>query len=469
MITVEHLTKCYGDFLAVDDLSFEIEEGHVYGFLGPNGAGKSTTMNIITGCLSATSGRVRIDGHDIFEEPGAAKRLIGYLPEQPPLYLNETPVEYLRFVGEAKGLRGGALERQIAEVVEQTRLTGVRHRCISALSKGYRQRVGIAQALLGSPRVIILDEPTVGLDPLQIIEIRELIRQLGQTHTVLFSSHILSEVQTICDQILMIAHGKLAAFGAPDELESRLLTPNEITLTAEGTEEQVRALLDGIGAITGRSITAEEGGLVTARLKTGPGGKPPRRLPRPLLRLCRGGGSPAGDGAEEGQSGGYLHRADGTERGGPGRRGGRGGAGMTAVLKHELRSYFHSLTAYVFGAFLLAFVGIGAMLYNLQAAVSNFEYVLSFGSLVFVVIVPSADHAGAWRRSAGRRPTSCSTPCPSPPRRSSPGKYLALLVLYLIPLAIICRLSADLRPVRRRVSAHLLRLHLGLFPAWAPP
>ena len=269
MITVEHLTKCYGDFLAVDDLSFEIEEGHVYGFLGPNGAGKSTTMNIITGCLSATSGRVRIDGHDIFEEPGAAKRLIGYLPEQPPLYLNETPVEYLRFVGEAKGLRGGALERQIAEVVEQTRLTGVRHRCISALSKGYRQRVGIAQALLGSPRVIILDEPTVGLDPLQIIEIRELIRQLGQTHTVLFSSHILSEVQTICDQILMIAHGQLAAFGAPAELESRLLTPNEITLTAEGTEEQVRALLDGIGAITGRSITAEEGGLVTARLKPG--------------------------------------------------------------------------------------------------------------------------------------------------------------------------------------------------------
>ena len=154
-------------------------------------------------------------------------------------------------------------------VIEQTRLEGVRGRCISALSKGYRQRVGIAQALLGSPRVIILDEPTVGLDPLQIIEIRELIRQLGQTHTVLFSSHILSEVQTICDQILMIAHGRLAAFGAPDELESRLLTPNEITLTAEGTEEQVRALLDGIGAITGRSITAEEGGLVTARLKTG--------------------------------------------------------------------------------------------------------------------------------------------------------------------------------------------------------
>ena len=228
MITVEHLTKCYGDFLAVDDLSFEIEEGHVYGFLGPNGAGKSTTMNIITGCLSATSGRVRIDGHDIFEEPGAAKRLIGYLPEQPPLYLNETPVEYLRFVGEAKGLRGKELEAQIGEVIEQTRLEGVRGRCISALSKGYRQRVGIAQALLGSPRVIILDEPTVGLDPLQIIEIRELIRQLGQTHTVLFSSHILSEVQTICDQIVMIAKGKLVAFDTAENLEKLLLAPHEI-------------------------------------------------------------------------------------------------------------------------------------------------------------------------------------------------------------------------------------------------
>ena len=420
MITVEHLTKCYGDFLAVDDLSFEIEEGHVYGFLGPNGAGKSTTMNIITGCLSATSGRVRIDGHDIFEEPGAAKRLIGYLPEQPPLYLNETPVEYLRFVGEAKGLRGGALERQIAEVVEQTRLTGVRHRCISALSKGYRQRVGIAQALLGSPRVIILDEPTVGLDPLQIIEIRELIRQLGQTHTVLFSSHILSEVQTICDQILMIAHGRLAAFGAPDELESRLLTPNEITLTAEGTEEHH----GGGGRPRHRAP------------QNRPGGKPPRRLPRPLLRLCRGGGSPAGDGAEEGQSGGYLHRTDGTERGGPGRRGGRGGAGMTAVFKHELRSYFHSLTAYVFGAFLLAFIGIGAMLYNLQAAVSNFEYVLSFASLVFVVIVPVLTMR-VLAEERRQKTDQLLYSLPITTVQIIAGKYLALLVLYLIPLAII--------------------------------
>ena len=269
MITVEHLTKCYGDFLAVDDLSFEIEEGHVYGFLGPNGAGKSTTMNIITGCLSATSGRVRIDGHDIFEEPGAAKRLIGYLPEQPPLYLNETPVEYLRFVGEAKGLRGGALERQIAEVVEQTRLTGVRHRCISALSKGYRQRVGIAQALLGSPRVIILDEPTVGLDPLQIIEIRELIRQLGQTHTVLFSSHILSEVQTICDKILIISKGTLTALGTPAELERQLRSAGEIVLTTDAEAEKARALLSALPHITQvEPAESAADGAVTMHLKT---------------------------------------------------------------------------------------------------------------------------------------------------------------------------------------------------------
>lgn len=166
MIKVEHLTKKYGEVLALDDLSFEIEEGLVYGFLGPNGAGKSTTMNIMTGCLSATAGSVTIGGHDVFEEPDAAKRLIGYLPEQPPLYMNETPLEYLRFVGEAKGLRGNELATQINEVAEQAGTSDVMRRRIGDLSKGYRQRVGIAQALLGEPRVIILDEPTVGLDPI---------------------------------------------------------------------------------------------------------------------------------------------------------------------------------------------------------------------------------------------------------------------------------------------------------------
>lgn len=183
MITVEHLTKRYGDVTAVEDISFTIEDGHIYGFLGPNGAGKSTTMNIMTGCLAATSGEVKIDGYDIFEQARQAKQLIGYLPEIPPLYTDETPEEYLRFVAEAKGLPKRSIAAEVARVMEETRLTEMGDRLIRNLSKGYRQRVGIAQALLGNPRYIILDEPTVGLDPLQIIEIRDLIRELGgKTH-----------------------------------------------------------------------------------------------------------------------------------------------------------------------------------------------------------------------------------------------------------------------------------------------
>lgn len=250
MITVEHLTKCYGDFMAVNDLSFEIDEGHVYGFLGPNGAGKSTTMNIMTGCLSATAGHVRIDGHDIFDEPNQAKKLIGYLPEQPPLYMNETPVEYLRFVGRAKGLKKPELEQQIEDVIQQTKIEDVKNRLISKLSKGYRQRVGIAQALLGNPKVIILDEPTVGLDPLQIIEIRELIKQLGQSHTVILSSHILSEVQAICDKILIIARGKLVAFDEPQNLEKLMAGSNEISFTTEANAEEVTEILNGMEEVT---------------------------------------------------------------------------------------------------------------------------------------------------------------------------------------------------------------------------
>jgi ABC-2 type transport system ATP-binding protein len=252
------LTKCYGDFTAVNDLSFEIEEGHVYGFLGPNGAGKSTTMNIMTGCLSPTEGRVTIDGYDILEEPDKAKRLIGYLPEQPPLYLNETPEEYLHFVGEAKGLKGEELKTQIEEVLEQTKITEMKNRRISALSKGYKQRVGIAQALLGNPKVIILDEPTVGLDPIQIIEIRDLIKQLGQKHTVILSSHILSEVQTICEKILIIAKGKLIAFDEADKLENQLSPSNEISLLTEADEEETREILAEAAEALGGSLKLEE-------------------------------------------------------------------------------------------------------------------------------------------------------------------------------------------------------------------
>lgn len=265
MIKVEHLTKCYGDFMAVDDLSFEIEEGHVYGFLGPNGAGKSTTMNMITGCLSATEGKISVGGHDILEEPETAKRLIGYLPEQPPLYMNETPLEYLQFVGEAKGIRGAELKKQIEEVVEQTGIGNVRNRLISALSKGYKQRVGIAQALLGNPRVIILDEPTVGLDPIQIIEIRELIRRLGESHTVIFSSHILSEVQTICEQVLIISKGKLVAFDRLEKLEHVLVQQNSIRFLVQAAEDAVEAVLTKVEGLQGWECMKQEEGAVAVR------------------------------------------------------------------------------------------------------------------------------------------------------------------------------------------------------------
>ena len=254
MITVEHLTKRYGDFTAVDDISFTIEDGHIYGFLGPNGAGKSTTMNIMTGCLAATSGEVKIDGYDIFEQARQAKQCIGYLPEIPPLYTDETPQEYLRFVAEAKGIAKRDIPAEVARVIRETRLTEMENRLIRNLSKGYRQRVGIAQALLGNPRYIILDEPTVGLDPLQIIEIRDLIRELGEKHTVILSSHILSEVQAICESVLIIAHGKLVAFDTPQNLERMLAANNRLVLTAETDEAGMRAILDSQTVVSNYTI-----------------------------------------------------------------------------------------------------------------------------------------------------------------------------------------------------------------------
>ncbi len=267
MIKVEHLTKYYGDFLAVSDLSFEIEEGGVYGFLGPNGAGKSTTMNIMTGCLSATEGTIRIDGADIFEDSLAAKSKIGYLPEQPPLYPNETPMEYLRFVGMAKGLRREELTAQVMDVLEKTRLEGVKHRLIGALSKGYKQRVGIAQALLGNPKVIILDEPTVGLDPIQIIEIRELIKSLGEEHTVILSSHILSEVQAICEKVLIIAKGRLLAFDTPENLE-KLMLRNGIDITVEASEAETAEILRQANISEDYELTSGADGCVRIHMKT---------------------------------------------------------------------------------------------------------------------------------------------------------------------------------------------------------
>ncbi len=270
MIQVSHLTKYYGDFLAVDDLSFTIQDGHVYGFLGPNGAGKSTTMNIMTGCLSPTAGTVKIGGFDILELPEAAKRLIGYLPEQPPLYPNETPQEYLTFVGEAKGLRGKRLRAEMDSAVQSAGIENVRDRLIGTLSKGYRQRVGIAQALLGSPQVIILDEPTVGLDPIQIIEIRDLIKELGKTHTVILSSHILSEVQAVCEQVLILSKGKLVAFDAPENLEKLLLASGGVTFQAQARREDAESILAQTKGLSGWELREADGVCsVTAELAEG--------------------------------------------------------------------------------------------------------------------------------------------------------------------------------------------------------
>ncbi len=243
MIEVKNLTKRYGSHTAVRDLNFTVEAGKIYGFLGPNGAGKSTTMNIIAGCLSATEGSVLINGHDIYEEPEEAKKCIGYLPEMPPLYSDMTPSEYLRFVAEAKGIARDEIGPEIAYVMELTQLEDVSDRLIRNLSKGYRQRVGIAQAMLGSPEIIILDEPTVGLDPIQIIEIRDLIRSLGKEHTVILSSHILSEVSAVCDHVIIIANGRVVASDTLDKLTKSTST---VRITVKGREKEIREIADSV-------------------------------------------------------------------------------------------------------------------------------------------------------------------------------------------------------------------------------
>lgn len=258
MIEVKHLTKCYGSHMAVSDLSFSIEKGQIYGFLGPNGAGKSTTMNIMTGCLAATSGQVLIDGFDIFEEPRQAKAKIGYLPEQPPLYPDRTVREYLTFVARAKGIPEKELPGQIDHVLAVTQTEDVSRRLIRNLSKGYRQRIGIAQAILGDPEVIILDEPTVGLDPRQITEIRELIRTLGETHTVILSSHILSEVQAVCQTILILSKGKLVACDTAKNLEKRFAGDHRLELTVEADPRQARAVLEALPQISEVEVTRQE-------------------------------------------------------------------------------------------------------------------------------------------------------------------------------------------------------------------
>lgn len=268
MIEVKNLVKKYGNHVAVDDLSFTVEQGQIYGFLGPNGAGKSTTMNIMTGYIGATSGEVLIDGYDILKEPEAAKRYIGYLPEIPPLYMDMTVYEYLEFVAELKKVPKAKIGLQVDNVLELVQLMDVENRLIKNLSKGYKQRVGIAQAVLGYPQIIILDEPTVGLDPKQIIEIRELIRELGKSHTVILSSHILAEVQEICDHIMIISKGKLVASDTPENLEKMMSKKEIITLKVEGSEETVSQVLEALEMELEWTVERTEEGSLLVKIET---------------------------------------------------------------------------------------------------------------------------------------------------------------------------------------------------------
>ncbi|GAA6375581.1 ATP-binding cassette domain-containing protein [Firmicutes bacterium i23-0019-B6] len=268
MIEVKDLVKKYGSHLAVDHLSFTLESGKIYGFLGPNGAGKSTTMNIMTGYLGATQGSVLIDGHDILKEPEEAKKHIGYLPELPPLYMDMTVQEYLEFAAELKKLPKEKRESDISEVMKLTRLQDVSDRLIKNLSKGYKQRVGLAQAVLGFPEIIILDEPTVGLDPKQIIEIRELIRTLSKKHTVILSSHILAEVREVCDYILIISKGKLVASDTPENLELLRNGASSLELEVKAAPETARAILSTIDDIDAMEMHSENENLTRVKLET---------------------------------------------------------------------------------------------------------------------------------------------------------------------------------------------------------
>ena len=272
MIEVRNLVKKYGNHLAVDHLNFTVESGQIYGFLGPNGAGKSTTMNIMTGYLGATEGEVLINGHNILDEPEAAKHFIGYLPEMPPLYVDMKVREYLTFVAELKKIPKAEREEQIDKVIHMVQLGDVEERLIRNLSKGYKQRVGLAQAILGFPEIIILDEPTVGLDPKQIIEIRQLIRELAKEHTVILSSHILAEIQEVCDYIMIISKGHLVASDTPENLEKALSNQRQTELVAKGKMEKVQQILEGLEGLQKVEVTeGKEEGTTRVTFTSNPG------------------------------------------------------------------------------------------------------------------------------------------------------------------------------------------------------
>jgi ABC-2 type transport system ATP-binding protein len=249
VIQVENVTKRYGKHVAVDHLNFNVSQGEILGFLGPNGAGKTTTMNIITGYLSATEGSVRVDGMDVLEQPEEVKRRIGYLPEFPPLYLDMTVDEYLNFVYDLKNIRQANRSKDLDRIMEQVMIREVRERLIKNLSKGYKQRVGLAQAMIGDPPVLILDEPTIGLDPHQIRDIRDLIRELGKKHTILLSSHILPEVSMVCSRVLIISRGRIVASDSPDNLAKRILGVGRLALRVAGPRAAVVEAVSGVKGV----------------------------------------------------------------------------------------------------------------------------------------------------------------------------------------------------------------------------
>ena len=268
MIEVQNLTKVYGGKTAVENVSFKIRNGRIYGLLGPNGAGKSTTMNIIAGCLSPTEGTVLINGYDICDQPTEAKRQIGYLPEQPPLFTDMTPAEYLTFVAEAKGVADDLIDRQVKEAMTVTDLLSVKDRLIRNLSKGFRQRVGIAQAMLGNPDIIILDEPTVGLDPQQLTEIRALVRKLGEKLTVIISSHSLSEISELCDHVIILSEGHVVADNSMAELEAQVNPETILHMTVKGDETGVREVLASVAGVGDVKVLSSSEGTVTLKVTT---------------------------------------------------------------------------------------------------------------------------------------------------------------------------------------------------------
>jgi len=258
MIEIKNLTKCYGNKKAVDDISFSVKKGEIVGFLGPNGAGKSTTMSIITGYLSYTNGSVKVDGTEVLDDPILIKKKIGYLPEQPPLYMDMTVDEYLEFVYELKNVNDNK-ETHIKEILDMVGITDVRKRLIRNLSKGYKQRVGLAQALIGNPELLILDEPTVGLDPKQIIEIRNVIKKLGKTRTVILSSHILPEISAVCERVIIINKGKIVAEDTPDNLSKQKAERQQFIIRVAGDKDKIDSVLrDTQGVASVKEIGCKE-------------------------------------------------------------------------------------------------------------------------------------------------------------------------------------------------------------------